>query len=378
MSEYEGTRFFAQTQDGVEDIAARELSKLGATDIHQAYRGLYFRADPASLYRINYTSRLISRVLSPLVSFRCHNPDSLYTKARGIPWKDFFTPYHTFAIFGHVSHSNIKHSQYAGLRLKDAIADYFREKHGQRPDIDRTNPDVWVNFYVENNRAVISLDTSGGSLHRRGYRKMTVKAPMQEIVAASVVTLTEWDGSKRLYDPMCGSGTLLIEALMACGRIPAGFLRRRFGFEFLPDFSKVLWKKVKEEADKGMREVPPGLVSGSDIFPKAVEAARTNAQTIPQGNNIELRVLDFKNIDDLSDRIIVCNPPYGIRLGKEGELVALYRELGDFLKRKCKGSTAFIYFGERKWLSHIGLKPSWKKALKSGGLDGRLGKFEMY
>jgi putative N6-adenine-specific DNA methylase len=201
---------------------------------------------------------------------------------------------------------------------------------------------------------------------------------MQEIVAASVVRLTEWDGSKPLYDPMCGSGTLLIEALMAYCRIPAGFLRKRFGFEFLPDFNAALWKKVKKEAVQGMRDLPPGLISGSDISPQAINAAKTNAQAIPQGKKIELRVLDLQKIDDLSDRIIVCNPPYGIRLGKEENLKFFYKELGNFLKRKCNGSTAFIYFGDRKWIPDIGLKPSWKKALKSGGLDGRLAKFEMY
>jgi putative N6-adenine-specific DNA methylase len=379
MYEYqEKGRFFAQTQEGIEELGAEELAALGAKNIKLGFRGIFFEADNASLYLINYTSRLISRVLAPLASFRCHNADYLYRKAKGIPWGNFFTPHHTFAIFSHVSHSNIKHSQYAGLRLKDAIADHFMEEYEQRPDIDRTNPDVWINLHIENDRAIISLDTSGGSLHRRGYREETVEAPMQEIVAASVMRLTEWDGSKPLYDPMCGSGTLLIEALMAYCRIPAGFLRKRFGFEFLPDFSEALWKKVKKEAAHGMRDLPPGLISGSDISRQAIDAAKTNAQSIPQGNKIGFRILDLQKIEDLSDRFIVCNPPYGIRLGKGEDLKFFYNELGNFLKRKCNGSTAFIYFGDRKWISDIGLKPSWKKALKSGGLDGRLAKFEMY
>jgi putative N6-adenine-specific DNA methylase len=242
--EYQQTgRFFAQTQEGIEELGAEELAALGAKNIKLGFRGIFFEADHASIYLINYTSRLISRVLAPLASFRCHNADYLYRKAKGIPWGDFFTPHHTFAIFSHVSHSNIKHSQYAGLRVKDAIADHFIEEYKQRPDIDRTSPDVWVNLHIENDRAIISLDTSGGSLHRRGYREETVEAPMQEIVAASVVRLTEWDGSKPLYDPMCGSGTLLIEALMAYCRIPAGFFESASGLSFSPTLMQPCGKK---------------------------------------------------------------------------------------------------------------------------------------
>ena len=377
--EYQQTgRFFAQTQEHVEQPGAEELAASGARNIRPGFRGVFFEADPAALYRINYTSRLISRVLAPLATFRCHNADYLYRKAKGISWGDFFTPHHTFAVFSHVSHSKIKHSQFAALRLKDAIADYFMEEYDRRPDVHRTNPDVWISLHIENDRAVISLDTSGGSLHRRGYRESTVEAPMQEIVAASVVRMTEWDGSKPLYDPMCGSGTLLIEALIAYCRIPANFLRRRFGFEFLPDFDAALWKKVKKQALDGVRNLPLGLISGSDVSSEAVAAARINAQNFPQGNKVGFQVLDFRRIDDLSDRFIVCNPPYGIRLGKEEDLKSFYKALGDFLKRKCRGSTAFIFFGDRKRIPDIGLKPSWKKALRSGGLDGRLAKFEMY
>jgi putative N6-adenine-specific DNA methylase len=160
--EYQQTgRFFAQTQEGIEEPGAEELAALGAKNIKLGFRGIFFEADHASLYLINYTSRLISRVLAPLASFRCHNADYLYRKAKGIAWGDFFSPQHTFAIFSHVSHSNIKHSQYAGLRLKDAIADHFTEEYEQRPDIDRTNPDVWVNLHIETDRAIISLDTRG-------------------------------------------------------------------------------------------------------------------------------------------------------------------------------------------------------------------------
>jgi putative N6-adenine-specific DNA methylase len=379
MFEYQRTnRFFAQVPDGVEDIGLQELEELGAQNIKPGFRGIFFEADKAGLYRINYASRLISRVLAPLTSFRCHNTDYLYRKAKEISWKDFFNPHQTFAIFSNVSHSSIKHSHYASLRLKDAIADAFLEKFGQRPSVQRIEPDVWINLHVENNRAVISFDTSGGSLHRRGYRDETVEAPMQEIVAAAIIRLSAWDGSKPLYDPMCGSGTLLTEALMAYCRLPSGLLRRRFGFEFMPDFDAALWQGVKKTALDAVRDVPQDLIEGSDISPEAVAKARKNATRLPQGERIRLNVMDFREIEGLSERVIITNPPYGIRLGKDQNLVSLYKDLGDFLKKRCRGSQAYIYFGNRELIPHIGLRPSWKKPLKSGGLDGRLAKFELY
>ncbi len=371
-------RFFAQTQEEIKELAVEELMELGARNIQPRFRGIFFDADRADLYRINYASRLISRVLAPLTNFRCHSTDYLYGKGKGISWEDFFAPHQTFAIFSHVSQSNIKHSQYASLRLKDAIADYFSEKFGQRPSIHRTNPDVWINLYIENNRAVISLDTSGGSLHRRGYRDEGMEAPVQEIVAAAIIRLSGWDGSKPLYDPMCGSGTLLMEALMSFGRIPSGLLRKRFGFELMPDFDAALWREVKKTALDGIRDVPQDLIAGSDISPVAVAAARKNASRLPQGDKIKLLVMDFREIGDRGERVIITNPPYGIRLGKDQDIVSLYRDLGDVLKKKCKGSRAYIYFGKRESIPHIGLRPSWKKALKSGGLDGRLAKFDIY
>jgi putative N6-adenine-specific DNA methylase len=371
-------RFFAQTPEEIKELAAEELLELGARDIKAGFRGLFFETDRAGLYRINYSSRLISRVLAPLLRFRCHNPDYLYKKAKGIPWEDFLAPDRTFAVFAHVSQSKIRHSQYAGLRVKDGIADHFLEKFGQRPSIHRTDPDGWINLHVENNQAAISWDTSGGSLHRRGYRDEGMEAPMQEIVAAAILRLSQWDGSRRLRDPMCGSGTLLTEALMSCGRIPSGVLRERFGFEFMPDFDEALWDEVKEEAMNGIRHVPEELIVGSDISPEAVAAARKNASRLPQGDKIQFIEMDFREIEEWRDKVIITNPPYGIRIGRGEDVGRLYKEFGDFLKRKCQGSQAYIYFGNREMIRHIGLRPSWKKPLNNGGLDGRLVKFEMY
>ena len=376
--EYQSGRFFAQVPDGMEAMGAEELLELNAQDISPAYRGIHFQADHETLYRVNYTSRILSRVLAPLASFRCHSTDYLYRKAREIEWSEFLTVDQSFAIFANVSNSKIRHSQYAAQRLKDAVVDQFKEKTGRRPSVEREEPDLWISLHIENNRAVLSLDTSGGSLHRRGYREESIAAVMQETLAAAVVRLAEWDGSLPLYDPMCGAGTLLCEALMFYCRIPAAFRRERFGFMRLPDFDSSLWEKVKKQADTAIRGLPEGLIAGSDLSRKAIEVSRTNLMNLPEGDKVQLHVQDFRNLEPLENQVIVCDPPYGVRTRSKEELPQFYKAFGDFLKRKCRGSTAFVYFGNRELMKHIGLKPSWKVPLSTGGLDGRLAKFEMY
>ena len=379
MYEYQKNKlFFAQIADDIKELGSRELSELGAQKINPEYRGIYFNADKKTLYRINYSSRLASRILVPLVSFNCFNTDQLYKKAKQIKWTDFFSRKNTFAVFSNVSNSKINNSHYASLCLKDGIVDSFRDMSGERPDIDTKNPDVWLNLYIRHDKAIISLDTSGGSLHRRGYRKDSVSAPMQETVAAAIIRYTQWDGSVPLYDPMCGSGTLLSEALMHYCRIPSGIFRKHFGFEFLPDYDKSVWTKIKKDLDRQMRELPGGHISGSDISSQAVKAARMNIRKLPHGEKIKLETLDFRKGKGLENGVIITNPPYGIRMGEKQELDLLYKSFGDFLKQKCKGSTAYIYFGERELIKKLGLRATWKKPLKSGGLDGRLVKYELF
>ena len=371
-------RFFAQVPEGIEELAGQELAELGAQRVRISYRGVYFDAGKDDLYRMNYGARLTTRVLAPLVTFRCHSPDYLYRKSKEISWEDFFTADNTFAVFANVTHSKIRHSQYAALRLKDAVVDSFRERFHKRPSVKKIDPDVWIGLYIERDNATISLDTSGGSLHRRGYREEGGEAPMQEITAAAMIRLSEWDGSKPLYDLMCGSGTLLSEALMAYCRIPGSYVREHFGFQFLPDYDEPLWLAVRKEMDGAMREPARDLISGSDIAGEAVASARKNMTDLPYGDRVGLKVADFRAIPELRDRVILCNPPYGIRLDRNRDLGPFYRDLGDFLKQKCLGSSAFVCFGNREWIAHVGLKPTWKKALKSGGLDGRLVKYEIY
>ena len=371
-------RYFAQIARGLEDLGAEELQDLGARNTAPAYRGLYFDADAETLYRINSQTRRITRGLAPLTAFQCHNPDYLYRTARKIAWTDFLSVDQTFAVFANVSNSKIRHSKYAALRVKDAVVDGFREAFGRRPSIDTRQPDVWINLYIENNHATLSLDTSGGSLHRRGYRQQSVEAPLQETVAAAIIRLSGWRGEQPLYDPMCGSGTLLAEALMHFCRIPAGFLRERFGFEALPDFDPVLWTAVRQEAEAQMRSLPHSLIAGSDLSDEAVAAARANLRTLPYGDQVAVAVKDYQDIARLEGTTLITNPPYGLRVGRKDSIGTFYKTLGDFLKQRCTGSTAYLYVGDRALLKKVGLRASWKKPLVNGALDGRLAKYELY
>lgn len=370
-------RFFAQISDGLEALGGQELERLGATDVKPVYRGVYFSADSATLCRVNYMARLFTRVLAPLLTFACHSDKYLYKTARSLPWTEILALDTTFAIFANVTDSHIRHSQYAARRLKDAIVDQFRETCGARPNVDPRNPDVWLNLYIQNNKATISLDTSGGSLHRRGYRQPDQKAPMQETVAASIIQFTGWNGERPLYDPMCGSGTLLTEALAHVCQIPAGYLRQRFGFEALPDFDAAVWRMVKQTCDAQIRSLQPGLIGGSDQDATAVETAKASCRMLPGGKQIALKVSRFQEIPSLAETIIVCNPPYGIRLNTAKETEKLLHDLGLFLKERCAGAMAYIYLGNEILSEHIPLWPSWKKPLKNGGLEGYLVKYKI-
>ncbi len=371
-------RYFAQVADDIKEITIKEITELGAYNIQEAYRGLHFHSSQEDLYKINYHSRFINRVLAPLIIFDCHSDKYLYKTARDINWDDFLNEAQTFAVFATTTNSNIKHSQYAALRLKDAIVDYFRDKTNSRPSIDTREPDLWVNLYIDNNRATISIDTSGGSLHRRGYRRHGGDAPMIETLAASIIEYSEWDGTKELYDPFCGSGTFLAEAYLYATQTPPSILRQKFGFEKLPDYNPFAWSEIKEVGLKNIKPIPDGLISGSDISTKVVKAANYNCSFIDHNDAITIEQKDIFEIESLNDKIIICNPPYGIRMGKELDLSLFYKNLGDFLKQKCTNSTAFIYFGEREFIKDIGLKPSWKRPLHNGALDGRLVKIELY
>lgn len=371
-------RFFALAAGGMEELAATELSELGATSVEAAYRGVHFDAKSEALYGINYRSRLITRVLAPVVTFDCHSDRYLYRTGREIDWSELLSIDDTFAIFATVSNSRITHSQFAARRLKDAIVDQFRDRTGRRPSVRTPDPDLWINLHIHGNRAVISLDTSGGSLHRRGYRKESVQAPMQETLAAAVIRLSEWDADRPLLDPMCGSGTLLAEAFMVASRLPAAAGRSSFGFMRMPDYDEDVWNSVRAEADAAVRTPPAGLFSGSDVDPAATRAARTNLASLPGGDAVQFSTGAFSKHPGLENGVIVCNPPYGIRLGSDRETPAIWTALGDWLKQRCTGSSAYLYAGRAPLLKSVGLRTTWKKPLPNGPLDGRLARYDLF
>ena len=338
-----------------------------------------FTADQETLFRINYRSRLITRVLAPLIRFEAKTGEELYLSTKKVDWTHMMRLDQTFAVFANVSNSEINNSHFASLKVKDCVADMFRKRYrNTRPNVDSHDPDLWINVHIYDNQVTVSIDCSGGSLHRRGYRQDSVDAPIQETLAAAILDIAGWDGKKPLYDPMCGSGTILSEAWLKAGNIPPGILRKKFGFMMLPDFDKRPWVKVKLAEEHKVKLVRGGLIRGSDIDKNAVKKTRTNNARIPGGDELRVRTMDFRDLPPLENTIIICNPPYGIRLKHGDDMELFFKEFGDFLKQKCRGCQAFIYFGDRELVKSVGLKSSMKMPLRNGGLDGRLVWYELY
>lgn len=370
--------YFAQVAESVKELAFQELESLGAENLKPVFRGIWFTAQQKDFYRIVYFSRLLSRVLAPLVTFECKDQNDIYKAARTVHWEEFLTPKKTFSVAANVSDSTITHSNFAGLKVKDAVADYFRDRTNRRPNVDAKEPFIRINLHIHQHQATLSIDASGGPLHKRGYREASVSAPLQETVAAAIIRLSEWDGSCPLYDPMCGSGTLICEALMAHCRIPAQIFRTDFGFQRLPDFNEKIWQKIKEQAVRDIGPLASGLIRGSDISEDSVDAARTNLMGLHNGADVSIRLSDFRDLESIEDSVIVANPPYGIRMGKDQDLNRFYRDLGQWMKDRCKASTAFVFFGEPRYIKKVPLAPSWKRPLKIGGLDGKLVKYQLF
>jgi len=376
---YQKNEYFAQLARGMEELGAEELAELGARDLRPGYRGVFLRADRPTAYRICYESRLCSRLLAPLARFRFTDEKDLLRLATDVPWHRLFPKGRTFAVTFNVGNSVIRNGKYASLLVKDAICDRFRQETGGRPDVDTERPQVVINLFIDREEAVLSADLAGEALHKRGYRAHGGgPAPMQETLAAAIIRLTGFDGTARLWDPMCGSGTLVAEALMVAARVPAGYLREDWGLFSLSDFDAAAWKRVKAEADARIRPVPPGVLAASDLDARAVGFARKNLARLPFGPVVQFTVSDFARMPDFRDGVLVCNPPYGVRMGEENEVRDLYTALGDFLKLHCPGTTAWVYCGDRARITDLHLKPTRKIPLPSGDLDGRLVRLDLY
>jgi putative N6-adenine-specific DNA methylase len=370
-------RFVAKTLFGLEKVLSEELISMGADKVQVANRAVIFEGDKSLLYRVNYCVRTALSILMPVADFRIRSKDDLYKNGSKIEWDRFMDPDDTFSIVPVINSPHFSHSGYAGLILKDAIADSFREKTGRRPSVDTSNPRILINLHISNDFVTVSLDSSVVPLFKRGYRLEQSVAPLNEVLAAGILLLSRWKASASLTDPMCGSGTIPIEAgLIAC-KIPPGKFRHFFGFQRWKDFDEELFEKIKLESNS-QTEPTPVKIFGSDISEQALEYARTNVERAGLSDVIILEKSDFKDLRSVDDHgFVFLNPPYGQRIQPE-EIDQLYSMIGTTLKHKFSGTTAWLITSNKESLKHIGLKPKEKLTLFNGALECILLKYEMY
>jgi putative N6-adenine-specific DNA methylase len=336
-----------------------------------------FNGNKELLYTVNYCSRTALSVLMQVSEFRIRSKDDLYKAGSEIEWDKYMSADNTFAVTPVVNSTQFAHSGYAGLLLKDAIADYFRKVSGKRPSVDTEDPDILINLHISHDLVTVSLDSSVVPLFKRGYRKEQAVAPLNEVLAAGIILISGWDGTSPLIDPMCGSGTFSIEAgLIAC-RIPPGKFRKFFGFEKWKDFDKGLFDRIKAKYDALSIE-PLTTISASDISEKALEQARSNIVQAGLDKVVLTKVSDFKDINSTDNQgCIFLNPPYGLRLQPE-EIDNLYAMIGSSLKHNFPGHVAWLITSNRESVRHIGLKPKEKHILFNGALECTLLKYELY
>jgi putative N6-adenine-specific DNA methylase len=368
----------ATTQFGLEEILAEELYQLGAKNIEVGSRAVRFMGDNKLMYEANLWCRTAVRILKPFANFPARDEKDLYKQVQKIDWSEYLEVDGTFAISSVVNQSTFEHSLFVSQLTKDAIADQFRDKFGKRPSVDLDNPDVRINLHMLENRVNLSLDASGDSLHKRGYRLQTNVAPLNEILAAGLILLTGWDKKTPLYDPMCGSGTLLTEAAMIAHNVAPGLYRRDFGFTHWKDFDEELFKQVIKEARA--KEDPDNdvLIAGSDIDRDYVEAARNNISSAELDDYIRVKAADFKETQKPAEKgILIVNPPYNERLVNEN-INDLYKMIGDTLKTNYQDWDAYVFTGNLEAAKNIGLKTSRRIPLFNGSIDSRLLKYELY
>lgn len=366
----------AKTFRGLESLLAGELEAVGGGNIRTGFRVVYFDGDIEVMYRANFQTRTALRILKPFYEFRAKTDEELYNGAYSFDWSGLLTENSTFAVNGVVSSPYFNHSKFIALRVKDAIADQFRAKTGKRPDVDTENPDVRINLHVSSDRCTLLLDSSGDSLHKRGYRTTTVEAPINEVLAAGMIMLSGWDRESAFIDPMCGSGTIPIEAAMMAYNIPPGIYRKQFAFEKWPDFDKDLFNNIYNE-EYPEPEVTPKIV-GSDMSSQAVAMAKTNAKNAFMGKKIDFKVSAFEDmLPPANEGMLITNPPYGERL-KQDNIKAFHMIMGDYLKKNFTGYTAWILSSNIEALKFTGLRPEQKIVLYNGPLECRFVKFSIY
>jgi putative N6-adenine-specific DNA methylase len=370
-------KFVAKTLYGLENVLARELTDLGAFGVEVANRAVFFEGDKALLYRANYSARTALAFLMPVAEFRIRTKEDLYSGGAKVEWKNYMDENDTFSIVPVVNSPLFGHTGYAALVLKDAIADYFRKKTNKRPSVNNDNPGILINLHVSNDRVTVSLDSSVIPLFKRGYRQEQTAAPLNEALAAGILLISGWNATTSLTDPMCGSGTIPIEAgLIAC-RIPPGKFRQYFGFQKWKDYDEALFLSVKQKEDDQIIDSPVAITAG-DISPEAVSLAIANIKRAGLSKYINIEVSDFKDLKAITDcGIVMLNPPYGIRLNPD-ELDTVYGMIGTTLKHNFNGNTAWLITSNRESLKKVGLKPAEKHTLFNGALECLLLKYELY
>ena len=366
----------AKTFQGLEEVLAAELTALGADNIQMGRRMVSFTGDKEMLYRTNFCLRTALRILKPIKHFTATDADAVYEAVKDIRWEDYLDPAKTFAVDATVFSEEFRHSKFVSYRVKDAIADYFREKTGKRPSVSITKPDVLLNIHIAQTDCTLSLDSSGESLHRRGYRQEAVEAPLNEVLAAGMILLAGWKGECDLIDPMCGSGTIPIEAALIARNIAPGVFRQGYAFENWPDFDADLLERIYND-DSQEREFEHKIY-GYDNSLKANAIAQRNVKAAGVGRDIVLKVQPFQQFEQPQEKtLIITNPPYGERISST-DLLGLYQMIGERLKHAFTGNTAWILSYRDECFDQIGLKASVRIPLQNGGLDCEFRKYELF
>ena len=367
-------QYTATTLAGLEEVLAQELIEIGADEVQIGRRSVYFSGDVKMLYKANYCLRTALRILVPIDSYKIYSVDDLYQRAKNFKWEDLFDCDQTFAIQSTVFSDLFDNSMYASLKLKDAIVDRFRYKFDKRPNVDSKNPDVLINLHISAEFCTISLDSSGESLHKRGYRLGQNEAPMSEVLAAGLLRLSDWDQKSELIDPMCGSGTIAIEAAMLANGIYPGSIRKSFGFKNWRSFNPELFKWMEDEVQPVAQT--PVKISASDILRRNVDIASKNADEAGVASLIDFKVSDFKLLEPDSEKpFLLFNPPYGERMTPDD--TNFYSMIGERLKHHYTNATVWM-ISTPQCLKSIGLRPSRKIPILNGSLECSFRKYELY
>lgn len=368
----------AKTLYGLEELLASELRELGASSIEMGTRNVSFEGDTGFMYKANLCCRTAIKILKPITAFNVFKEEDLYKKVYNIPWENYMEAKGSLAVDATVFSKQFTHSQYIALKTKDAIVDRFRDREGERPDVDLDHPSLRINIHIDRNICTVSLDSSGASLHKRGYKTESTLAPINEVLAAGMIMLSGWKGQSNFLDPMCGSGTILAEAAMIACNIPPNLNRDEFGFETWPDFDVDLYELIEASALKKIRDF--GFkIYGFDTDTVAVKKARQNIKNANLQDFIDISVQDFFSSKKEAEgpMFLVFNPPYDERLAVR-DIEAFYGEIGNTLKRGYPGTQAWMITSNMEALKCVGLRPSKKIKLYNGKLESRFVRYEMY